>query len=140
MKFQEKLVQLRKGNDLSQEQLAEKLGVSRQAISRWEAGDTTPDITNLLGICMYFGVSSDYLICDDYQPDVETETTQPQADAKQAARGRRKLAHFCFMIGFVIAALMVAIMGAFLSTIHPMSLVLSFLCVALVNLFLWLCS
>ncbi|MBQ7934624.1 MAG: helix-turn-helix transcriptional regulator, partial [Lachnospiraceae bacterium] len=36
MKFQEKLVQLRKGNDLSQEQLAEKLGVSRQAISRWE--------------------------------------------------------------------------------------------------------
>ena len=39
MKFQEKLVQLRKGNDLSQEQLAEKLGVSRQAISRWESGD-----------------------------------------------------------------------------------------------------
>ena len=38
MKFQEKLVALRKGKGMSQEQLAEKLGVSRQAISRWESG------------------------------------------------------------------------------------------------------
>lgn len=104
MQFREKLVQLRKGNDLSQEQLAEILGVSRQAISRWEAGDTTPDITNLLGICMYFGVSSDYLICEDYQPDVEPAATQPQVDAKQAGRARRKFFHFSAMICFVLAA------------------------------------
>ena len=38
MRFEEKIVQLRKGAGLSQEQLAEKLGVSRQAISRWESG------------------------------------------------------------------------------------------------------
>ena len=50
LKFQEKLVALRKGKGRSQEQLAEKLGVSRQAISRWESGESTPDMLNLLGL------------------------------------------------------------------------------------------
>ena len=62
MKFEEKLVKLRKEHKLSQEQLAEKLGVSRQAISRWEAGETTPDMANLLGLCDVFDVSADFLI------------------------------------------------------------------------------
>ena len=64
MKFEEKLVMLRKEHKLSQEQLAEKLGVSRQAVSRWEAGETTPDLANLLGLCDAFSVSADYLIRD----------------------------------------------------------------------------
>ena len=65
MKFENKLINLRKSKGVSQEQLAEALGVSRQAISRWESGDSTPDMTNLIGICQYFDVSADYLIFDE---------------------------------------------------------------------------
>lgn len=65
MKFDEKLVKLRKAKTLSQEELADKLGVSRQAISRWELGSTYPDVPNLLKISKLFDVSADYLINDD---------------------------------------------------------------------------
>ena len=46
MRFEEKIVELRKQKNLSQEELAEQLGVSRQAVSRWELGQTLPDIPN----------------------------------------------------------------------------------------------
>ena len=67
MKFNEKLVRLRKSEGYTQEALAEKLGVSRQAVARWEAGETTPDMGSLVGICQVFGVSADYMIHDDYE-------------------------------------------------------------------------
>lgn len=51
MKFADKLAQLRKANNLSQEQLADKLDVSRQSISKWESGDTYPDMTKLIQLC-----------------------------------------------------------------------------------------
>lgn len=69
MKFSEKLFQLRKKAGMSQEDLAEQLGVSRQAISRWEMGTAMPDAPNLLRISVLFGVSADYLLHDDYQSD-----------------------------------------------------------------------
>ena len=64
MRFEEKIVELRKQKGLSQEELAEQLGVSRQAVSRWELGQTLPDILNLLQLCDLFGVSADYLVRD----------------------------------------------------------------------------
>lgn len=139
MKFEEKLVQLRKGNKLSQEQLAEKLGVSRQAISRWESGDSTPDITNLLGICKCFEVSSDYLIYDDYQPEEEKVVALQKLDAKQAGRAKRKIFHFSAMICFVISALIVAFAGSFGGSLNAMVMLLSFLFLSIIQLFFWLC-
>ena len=80
MKFEEKLIQLRKARGLSQEDLADKLGVSRQAISRWEQGSTTPDMLNLKQLSELYGVSADYLIHDEYESDEDIpkvkETTQ----------------------------------------------------------------
>lgn len=64
MTFGEKLFNLRKTKKLSQEELAEKLGVTRQAISRWENGETMPDSPNLIEICDLFDVSADYLLRD----------------------------------------------------------------------------
>ncbi len=69
MKFSEKLFQLRKKAGMSQESLAEQLGVSRQAISRWEMGTAMPDAPNLLQISILFGISVDYLLHDDYESD-----------------------------------------------------------------------
>ena len=62
MALPEKLYVLRKKSGLSQEQLAEALNVSRQAISKWEGGSATPESDKLLALSNYFGVSLDYLL------------------------------------------------------------------------------
>ena len=69
MTFAEKLLQLRKKKGYSQEDLADKLGVSRQVISRWEMGKAIPDSSNFLHISKLFQVSTDYLLNDEYESD-----------------------------------------------------------------------
>lgn len=61
----EKIVQLRKMRGMSQEELAEKLGVSRQSISKWESAQTVPDLKRILGMAELFEVSTDTLLRDD---------------------------------------------------------------------------
>jgi len=57
-----RLVSLRKQFNLSQDELAERLGVTRQAISRWERGEASPDTDNLMGLSKIYGVSVDSLL------------------------------------------------------------------------------
>ena len=57
-----RLVELRKKNNLSQEELAEKLGVSRQAVSKWERSEASPDTDNLIALAEIYGMSLDELI------------------------------------------------------------------------------
>ena len=65
MLFSEKLKLIRTKNDLTQEELAEKLNVSRQAITKWESGDGIPDIENLKGLSILFDVTIDELVKED---------------------------------------------------------------------------
>ena len=69
MKLCEKILMLRKKAGLSQEEMAEKLGVSRQAVSRWEGGSAQPDASNVLQLSKLFSVTADYLLNDDYESD-----------------------------------------------------------------------
>lgn len=62
MKFGDKLIRLRKKNGLSQEELAEKLGVSRQSVSKWESNNTYPETDKIVQICNLFNCSMDDLI------------------------------------------------------------------------------
>ena len=62
MNFSEKLQVIRKSKGFTQESLAEKLNVSRQAIAKWEAGQAYPDIINLINISELFSVTVDYLV------------------------------------------------------------------------------
>ena len=62
MELYERIALARKQAGLSQEQLGEKLGVSRQAVSKWESGQTNPDVAYLAEMCRLFGVSSDWLL------------------------------------------------------------------------------
>ncbi|HEY8443672.1 MAG TPA: DUF5680 domain-containing protein [Clostridia bacterium] len=64
MIFSEKLQLIRKSKGLTQEELAEKLDVSRQAVAKWESGQAYPDIANLIQISDLFDVSIDYLVKD----------------------------------------------------------------------------
>ena len=73
MKFADKLASLRKANNLSQEQLADKLDVSRQSISKWESGDTYPDMAKMIQICEILNCTLPELMDDgtfpeDYKP------------------------------------------------------------------------
>ncbi len=64
MKFEEKLIKLRKENALSQEELGEKLNVTRQTVSKWELGQTKPDLKKLLEISKIYNVSLESLTSD----------------------------------------------------------------------------
>lgn len=68
MAFSEKLYELRKNGNLSQEQLAEQLGVSRQAISKWETGKAIPESETLISISKYFDVTLDELMKENDTP------------------------------------------------------------------------
>ena len=73
MIFADKLIDLRKKNGWSQEELAEKLNVSRQAVSKWEGAQSVPDMSRIIQLSELFGVSTDYLLKDNLE---QTETTQ----------------------------------------------------------------
>lgn len=62
MNLGDRILTLRKSVGLSQEQLAEVVGVSRQAISKWETGQTVPDLDNLIQLALAFSVSTDELL------------------------------------------------------------------------------
>ena len=62
MSIGERLYNLRKERGLSQEDLANELGVSRQTVSKWETGESTPDFDKIVPICNYYGITSDELI------------------------------------------------------------------------------
>lgn len=68
MTLGEKIQKLRKQRGLSQEALAEKVTVTRQTISKWELGQSTPDLDFIAQLSDIFNVSSDYLIKDEIFP------------------------------------------------------------------------
>ena len=85
MTFSEKLTRLRKREGLSQEALADALGVSRQAVSRWEQGTALPDGAKLLPCARYFHVSVDWLL-DEEQDWGTREESAPARAGKTAGR------------------------------------------------------
>ena len=65
MSIGEKITMQRKIRGMSQEALANEMDVTRQAVSRWETGDATPDVDKVIQLSKLFGVSTDYLLIDD---------------------------------------------------------------------------
>ncbi len=62
MNIEERLYELRKSKNLSQEELAQKLGVTRQTVSKWETGQSTPDFGKIIPLCEIYGISADELL------------------------------------------------------------------------------
>lgn len=69
----DKIIRLRKKNGWSQEELAEKMDVSRQAVSKWESAQTVPDLENILRLGDLFGVTTDYLLKDEIENEDYTD-------------------------------------------------------------------
>ncbi len=88
MKLNEKIYHYRKQAKLSQEELAARVGVSRQAVSKWELGTATPELDKLIALARAFGVTTDELLSPD-----EPEQGQPE-DGPQSASAFRSSAYF----------------------------------------------
>ena len=92
MKLPDKIILLRKKNGWSQEDFAEKLNVSRQAISRWENGTALPDAQNVLQISKLFHVTTDYLLNDDYKSDSDIPAVQTASKETAELFSKKKTA------------------------------------------------
>ena len=100
MEFREVLGQLRRERGMNQEQLAEQIGVSRQAVSKWETGEASPDLPNLLALADALDVSLD-ILCGR----TERDTVFPQSVA-EAPEPRKKR----WWIGALIAAIVIGML------------------------------
>lgn len=92
LKLGEKLQQLRKKSGLSQEQLAARLTVSRQAVSKWELDDTMPDTENVIQLSRLFGVSCDYLLREEVdEPGAAPAAQEPAQSPQEPPRPTQNL-------------------------------------------------
>lgn len=82
MIFSEKVSELRKKNGWSQEELAEKLGVSRQAVSKWESASSIPDVDKIMKLSQIFSVSTDFLLNEQAEPDNAFELADLREDER----------------------------------------------------------
>lgn len=80
MKLNEKIIYYRKKHGLSQEELGEKVGVSRQAVSKWETGDALPEVTKLKAIADIFGVTVDHFLDENDSSDAAASTESFEKD------------------------------------------------------------
>ncbi|MDE7331044.1 MAG: helix-turn-helix domain-containing protein [Lachnospiraceae bacterium] len=83
MEFAEKLTALRKGKELTQEQLAEQLNVSRQSVSKWENGQVIPEAEKLLELSKAFDVTVDYLLKPSEIDELSVKTAILEQQQKQ---------------------------------------------------------
>lgn len=94
MEFNKKLYELRKQKGISQEELSEKLNVSRQTLSKWELGTSTPDMEKLIAISDYFEISLDELVLGKEKEEVhrkeETPVTMAQVLDKKVLTEKNK--------------------------------------------------
>ena len=87
MTFKEKLVILRKSKGLTQDEFASAVGVSRQAVYKWESGQSYPEVPKLLEMKLLFTISIDELLDDNYDlplPDKKKRKRAPKQDAPKA--------------------------------------------------------
>lgn len=107
MHLAEKILQCRKKAGLSQEALAERIGVSRQAVSKWETGEAMPELSTVVALAKEFGVTTDWLLSDKEEiPAAETPKTEPTP-----SRPKRDAKYWVNRYGWVLGVY-VSLVGA----------------------------
>ena len=117
----DKIITLRKKCGWSQEELAEKLDVSRQSVSKWEGAQSIPDIDKIIMMSQIFGVSTDYLLKDEIDAEEKVNASEPTArkkvtleEANEYLRVKRKTLPYMVIATFlcIISPICLIIMGA----------------------------
>ena len=91
MTMGEKILKLRKARNWNQEELADQIGVTRQAVSRWESDSAKPDADKIIAICDLFGISADYLLRENYQGEPGQSAPQNQNQGTALGNAIRSL-------------------------------------------------
>ncbi len=113
----DKIIALRKKNGWSQDELAEKLGISRQSVSKWESAQSIPDINRILELSRIFGVTTDYLLKEDQEEEILMDTEDerlPQISLSDATRFLDAAKQYSHRMGI----------GAMLCVLSPVLLIL----------------
>lgn len=92
MNFSDKIISLRKKNGWSQEELAERLGVTRQSVSKWESAQSQPDLSKIIQMSELFSVTTDYLLKDGVQDSAAINEEKPSSRTVDAAHAKEYLA------------------------------------------------
>lgn len=121
MKFGENLYCLRKGAKMSQEKLAEEVGVSRQSVSKWENGESYPEMDNILKICKIFHCKINDLVHDDLQ-DIDSLDEEIKMNVVKLERKKQKKLKVISKIMYVLAKISriacgIAVVGIILASI-----------------------
>lgn len=106
MTIGEKILSMRKARGWSQEELAEQIGVTRQAVSRWESDSAKPDADKIISVCDLFGVSADYLLRDLSQASVNESELNSQKKKQNKITGSQ-------IGGIVLSSLSIVLLFVF---------------------------
>jgi transcriptional regulator with XRE-family HTH domain len=103
-----KLQKLRKAKGISQEELAARINVSRQAVSKWELDESKPDTDNVIRLSGMYGVTTDYLLNDELVSDVPAVNATAETTASEKRRDKRRALKIiaCLLIGCGIAGIL----------------------------------
>lgn len=125
MNIAEKIVLLRKKKGISQEELANELNTSRQAISKWENNQSTPDLEKLVALSKYFNVTTDYLLIDSietsinnnsqYEGNIEFQKLKSEVtkdEYQYAINEAKKKKHFSYWL--IVIAPFIVILAVFI--------------------------
>lgn len=137
MELSEKILQLRKAGGFSQEQLANQIGVSRQSISKWESGDSVPEIEKIVMISKIFNVTTDFLLkpSEVDELSLRTEMIEKKQNelliSQQAKDKKRASILTCIFIYLMAFAVILVVRFPLFNYIsHPMPVYLIILVVA----------
>ena len=114
MNLGEKIHQLRKQSGMSQEELAAKITVSRQAISKWELGESIPDTENVVQLSKLFNVSTDFLLNDDVESDMDIPVVRENSE-----RLKRKYYLQLLYVVMGLALVFLVVIGVMLHSVIP---------------------
>lgn len=134
MELSEKILTLRKSKDLTQEQLAERLGVSRQSISKWESGQAIPELEKIVKLSGIFDATTDYLLktSEIDELSIKTEILEKQQQQMMIREEKRnKVLHsIMYAIGIYLLFFAVFFVGRFYFEVWNPSIVLAELLIA----------
>lgn len=113
MKFNEKLMELRKRQGLSQEELGYKLNVTRQTVSKWELGQTTPEMDKLLELSKLFNISVDDLISDSDLEKPTNQNTETIIEDQQIKKqeGKNNKLYSILIIALIVVIILIVVKG-----------------------------
>lgn len=141
MKLSEKILTLRKSRNLTQEQLAEQLNVSRQSISKWESGQSIPEIEKIMLLSSIFDVTTDYLLKPSEIDELAVKTEILEKQQQKMLIKDKKRSQILYLTMYSISIYLIYFAVYFIVHFYfiwnPSVVLASFLIATSIVIFIW---